>query len=137
MPHLCSATSRAGQNHGHPDPQVCGVTTPPKIQGGRGTAAACPHIPMTGCLLHPLSRSVPRNTELYDVCPLEDIRFRALHGLVKATPPAERTWEMNVTFQRIQAQRRVDNPKPDWFGVGPGTAGDIVMVLQGCVKIVL
>jgi hypothetical protein len=38
---------------------------------------------------------------------------------------------MNVTFRCVQAQRCVDNPKLDWFGVGPGTAGNIVMVLQG------
>ena len=38
---------------------------------------------------------------------------------------------MNVTFLYVQAQRCVNNPKPDWFGVSPGTAGDIVTVLQG------
>jgi hypothetical protein len=37
---------------------------------------------------------------------------------------------MITTFRCIQAQRHVDNPKPDRFGIGPGTAGDIVSVLQ-------
>jgi hypothetical protein len=39
--------------------------------------------------------------------------------------------EMNVTFRRVQAQQHVDNPKPDWFGIGAGTAGDIVTILLG------
>jgi hypothetical protein len=39
-------------------------------------------------------------------------------------------WEMNVTFRRVHAQWCIDNPKPDWFGVGPGTAGDIITVLH-------
>jgi hypothetical protein len=38
---------------------------------------------------------------------------------------------MNITFPRVQAQRRVDNPKPDQFGIGAGTTGDIVTVLWG------
>jgi hypothetical protein len=38
---------------------------------------------------------------------------------------------MNVAFQCIQAQQHIDNPKADCFGVGPGTAQDIVEVLQG------
>jgi hypothetical protein len=38
---------------------------------------------------------------------------------------------MNITFRHIQAQRRVDNPKPDRFGISSGTAGDIVTVLLG------
>jgi hypothetical protein len=82
-----------------------------------------------GCFPRPLGRSVPRNAGWYDVCPLKDIHFRELHKLVKLTPPAERTWEMNITFWHVQ--RCIDNPKPDWFGVGPGTAGNIVTVLHG------
>jgi hypothetical protein len=69
--------------------------------------------------------------EWVDICPLEGIRFRELHELVKLTPPAERMWEMNITFRRVQAQRRVDNPKPDRFGIGAGTAGEIVTMLLG------
>jgi hypothetical protein len=38
---------------------------------------------------------------------------------------------MNVTFQHVQAQQHIDNHKPDWFWIGPGTARDIVAVLQG------
>jgi hypothetical protein len=74
---------------------------------------------------------VPRNAKWYNICPQEDIHFRELHERTKMTPPAECMWEMNITFQRIQAQRHIDNPKPDWFGVSPGTAGNIVMVLHG------
>jgi hypothetical protein len=65
------------------------------------------------------------------VCPLEDTHFKELHKLTKATPPAECMQEMNITFWHIQAQLCVDNPKSDWFGVGPGTADNIVTVLQG------
>jgi hypothetical protein len=63
--------------------------------------------------------------------PLEDIHFRDLHKLTKMTPPAECMREMNVMFWRVQAQQHIDNPKLDWFGVSPGTAGNIVTVLQG------
>jgi hypothetical protein len=38
---------------------------------------------------------------------------------------------MNTTFQRVQAQRCIDNPKPDQFGIGVGTTGDIVAILRG------
>jgi hypothetical protein len=38
---------------------------------------------------------------------------------------------MNTTFRHVQSQRRVDNPKPDRFGIGASTAGDIVTVLRG------
>jgi hypothetical protein len=36
---------------------------------------------------------------------------------------------MNIMFRHVQARRRVDNPKPDRFGIGAGTAGDIVTML--------
>jgi hypothetical protein len=85
---------------------------------------------MTGRLPRPLGRSVPRTADWVDVCHLDDIHFLELHELAKRTPPAERTWEMITTFRRIQAQQRIDNPKPNRFGIGPGTAGDIVAVLQ-------
>jgi hypothetical protein len=65
------------------------------------------------------------------MCPLEDTCFKELHKLTKATPPTEHTWEMNITFRHVQAQRHINNPEQDWFGVGPHTAGDIVTVLQG------
>jgi hypothetical protein len=65
-----------------------------------------------------------------DVCPIEDIQFKELNKLAKLTPPMERTWEMITTFQRVQAQRRIDNPKPDLFGISPGTAGDIITMPQ-------
>jgi hypothetical protein len=55
-------------------------------------------IPMTGYLPCPLGHSVSRNAEWYDVCPREDIQFKELHALAKATPPAERMWEMNMMF---------------------------------------
>jgi hypothetical protein len=84
-----------------------------------------------GCLPLRLGHSVPRNAEWYDLCPLDDTRFKELHELAKVTPPAGRMWEMNITFRHVQAQQHVDNPKPEWFGVGPGTAGDIVTVPQG------
>jgi hypothetical protein len=58
------------------------------------------------------------------------MQFIKLHELAKLTPPAERTWEMIMTFRRVQAQRRIDNPKPKQFGIHPSTPGDIVPVLQ-------
>jgi hypothetical protein len=90
-----------------------------------------PPIPVTRCLPRPLGCSVPINAKWYNVCPLEDICFKELQELVKMTPPAEHMWEMNITFRHVQAQRCIDNPRQDWFGVGPGTAGDIVTVLHG------
>jgi hypothetical protein len=74
---------------------------------------------------------VPRIAGWVDICPLDDIQFIELHELTKNTPPAECTWEMNITFRRVQAQRRVDKPKPDWFGISAGTAGDIITILLG------
>jgi hypothetical protein len=71
-----------------------------------------------GCL-------VPRNARWYDVYPWEDIHFKELHELTKMTCPTAHTQEMNI------ALRHVDNPKPDWFGVSPGMAQDIIDMLQG------
>jgi hypothetical protein len=88
-----------------------------------------PPIPVMGRLPRPLGRIVPHIANWVDVCPIEDIQFQELYELAKLTPPAERTREMNTTFRRVQAQRRVDNPKPDRFGIGVGTAGDIVTIL--------
>jgi hypothetical protein len=111
------------------------ILTPPSswtcrsIQGYPGEGEPLPHgdppIPLTGCLPRPLGHSVPRTADWVDVCPLEDIRFRELHELAKATPPTERTWEMNTTFWRIQAQRCVDNPKPDRTGLESGLAPQV------------
>jgi hypothetical protein len=89
---------------------------------------------MTGCLPRPLGCSILRMAEWVNVCPIEDIRFKELYELAKLTPPKERTREMNITFRRIQAQRCIDNPKPDRFGISAGTAGtagDIVTMLRG------
>jgi hypothetical protein len=85
---------------------------------------------MMGCLPHLLGCLVPINTEWYGVCPLEDIHCKELHELAKSMPPATHMREMNVTFCVLE-QRHIKNPKPDWFGVSPGSAGDIVTVLQG------
>jgi hypothetical protein len=85
---------------------------------------------VTGRLPRPIGRTVPRIARWVDVCPLEDERFINLYELAKNTPPAERTREMGITFRRVQAQRRVDNPKPNRFEIGVGTAGDIVAILR-------
>jgi hypothetical protein len=115
-----------------PTPQFVDMQVHPRYPGeGDPLPHGDPPIPMMGRLLRPLGRSVPRTADWVDVCPLEDICFRELHKLTKITPPAECMREMNVTFRRIQAQRRVDNPKPDWFGIGASTTGDIVTVLLG------
>jgi hypothetical protein len=90
-----------------------------------------PPIPVTGQLPRPLGRTVPRIARWVDICFLDDIQFIELHELAKNTPPVERTRETNITFRRVQAQRHVDNPKPNWFGISAGTAGDIVTILLG------
>jgi hypothetical protein len=101
----------------------------------RGEGELLPHrdppIHMMVHLPHPLGRSVPRNAEWYDMFPLEYIQFKELYELTKMMSPAARMRQMNVAFQCAQAQQCVDNPKPDWFGVGPGTSQDIIEVLQG------
>ena len=89
-----------------------------------------PPITVTGHLPRPLGRTAPRMAEWIDVCPIEDPRFQELYELAKLTPPAERTREMITTFRHVNAQRRVDNPKPDRFGIRAGTAGDIVTILR-------
>jgi hypothetical protein len=38
--------------------------------------------------------------------------------------------EMITTFRCVQAQRRIDNPKLNRFGIHPSTPGDMVPVLQ-------
>ena len=115
-----------------PTPQFADLTVRTKYPG---EGEPLPHgdspIPVTGRLPRPLGYTTPRIAQWVDVCPLEDERFITLHELAKNTPPAERTREMNITFRRVQAQRRVDNPKPDRFGIGVGTAGDIVTILRG------
>jgi hypothetical protein len=85
---------------------------------------------VTGRLPRPLGHSVPRTASWLDVCPIDEIQFIELHKLAKVTPPAERTREMITTFQRDQAQQRIDNPKPKQFGIHHSTPGDIVPVLK-------
>jgi hypothetical protein len=93
-----------------PTPQFVKLPLHAKYKGeGEPLLHGDPPIPVMGHLPCPLGRSVPRNTKWYDMCPLEDTCFRELHKLAKATPPAERTQEMNVTFRRVQAQRSIDN----------------------------
>jgi hypothetical protein len=105
-----------------PTPQFLEIPLHPKYKGkGEPLLHRDPPIPVTGNLPQPLGHSVSRNAEWYDICPREDIHFRELHELAKMTPPADRTWEMNITFQHVQAQQHIDNPKLDWFGVSPGT----------------
>jgi hypothetical protein len=112
-------------------PQFADLTVRPRYPGeGEPLPHGDPPIPVMGHLPRPLGRSVPRMADWIDVCPLDDIQFRELYKLAKATPPAERMREMITTFRHVQSQRRVDNPKPNRFGIGPGTAGDIVSVLQ-------
>jgi hypothetical protein len=53
-----------------------------------GVALTDPPIPVTGHLPHPLGPSVLRNTEWYDMCPLENICFKELYELMKTTSPA-------------------------------------------------
>jgi hypothetical protein len=114
-----------------PTPQFVELPLRTKYLGeGEPLPHGDPPIPVTGCLPHPLGRSVPRTANWVDVCPLDDIHFLELHELAKRTPPAERTWEMITTFRRVQAQRCIDNPKPNQFGISPSTPGDIVPVLQ-------
>jgi hypothetical protein len=80
-------------------PQFAELPLCPRYQGeGELLPHGDPPIPVTGCLPHPLGRSVPRTAEWYDICPREDIHFRELHELAQLTPPTEHTWEMNITF---------------------------------------
>jgi hypothetical protein len=107
-----------------PTPQFMDLTVRPRYPGeGEPLPHGDPPIPVTRRLPRPLGHSVPQTADWVNVCPLEDIHFKELHELVKLTPPAERTWEMITTFQRVQAQQRVDNPKPNRFGIAqPGTS---------------
>jgi hypothetical protein len=114
-----------------PTPQFEDLTVRPRYPGeGELLPHGEPPIPVTWRLPHLLGCSIPRTAEWVDICPIEDIRFKELYELAKLTPPAEHMQEMITTFWRVQAQRRVDNPKPDRFGIGPGTTGEIVAVLQ-------
>jgi hypothetical protein len=38
--------------------------------------------------------------------------------------------EMITIFRRVQAQRHIDNPKPNRFGIHPSTPKDMVPMLQ-------
>jgi hypothetical protein len=114
-----------------PTPQFVELPLRTKYLGeGEPLPHGDPPIPVTGCLPRPLGRSVPQTAKWVDVCPLDDIQFVEFYELAKRTPPAERTREMITTFQRVQAQQRIDNPKPKQFGIHPSTPGDIVPVLQ-------
>jgi hypothetical protein len=114
-----------------PTPQFADLTARTKYRGeGELLPHGDPPIPVTGCLPCPLGRSVPRTAGWVDVCPLDDMQFIELHELAKLTPPAERTREMIMTFRRVQAQRRINTPKPKQFGIHPSTPGDIMPVLQ-------
>jgi hypothetical protein len=99
-----------------PTPQFADLTVRPSYPGeGEPLPHGDPPIPVTGYLPCPLGRSVPRTAEWFKVCPIEDIRFKELHELMKITPPAERTREMNTTFQHVQAQtRRQPQTGPVW-----------------------
>jgi hypothetical protein len=78
-------------------PQYVDLLIHPKYTGeGEPLPHGDPPIPMTGHLPQPLGHSVPRNTECYDICPLEDICFKELHELTKMTSPAACTQEMNI-----------------------------------------
>jgi hypothetical protein len=111
-------------------PQFADLQVRPRYPGeGEPLPHGDPPIPVTGCLPRPLGRSIPQTANWVNICPLEDIHFRELYELTKITPPAERTREMNLTFRRVQAQRHIDNPKPDRFGISAGTAGEIVTML--------
>jgi hypothetical protein len=88
-----------------PTPQFVDLMVRTKYPGeGEPLPHGDPPIPVTGCLPHPLGRSVPQMAGWVDVCPIDDIQFIELHELAKATPPAERTREMSTTFRRVQAQ---------------------------------
>jgi hypothetical protein len=114
-----------------PTPQFADLTARTKyLREGEPLPHGDPPIPMTGHLRRPLGRSVPRTASWVDVCPIDDIQFIELHELAKVTPPTERTREMITTFRCVQAQRRIDNPKPKQFGIPPSTPGGIVPVLQ-------
>jgi hypothetical protein len=116
-----------------PTPQFTDLTVRPRYPGeGEPLPHGDPPIPVTGRLPRPLGRSVPRTAEWYDVCPLDDIQFQELYELAKVTPPAERMQEMIATFRSVQAQRRIDNPKPKQFGIHPSTPGDMAPTLQSC-----
>jgi hypothetical protein len=63
-----------------PTPQFGELLLYPKYKGeGELLPHGDPPLPMMGHLPRPLGRSVPRNAEWYNVCPLEDIRFKELH----------------------------------------------------------
>jgi hypothetical protein len=114
-----------------PTPQFADMTVRPRYPGeGEPLLHGDPPIPVTGRLPRLLGHSVPRTATWLDICPLDDIQFQALHKLAKLTSPAERTQEMITTFRRVQAQKCVDNPRPNRFGIHPSTPGDIVPVLQ-------
>jgi len=114
-----------------PAPQFADLTVRTRYPGeGEPLPHGDPPIPVTGRLPRPLGRSVPRTAGWVDVCPLNDIQFVELYELAKVTPAAERTREMITAFRRVQAQRRLDNPKPDRFGIHHRTPGDMVPVLK-------
>jgi hypothetical protein len=89
-----------------------------------------PPIPETGRLPRPLGRSVPRMAGWVDVCPITDIQFVKLYERAKVTPAAERMREMITAFRRVHAQRRIDNPKSNRFGIHERTPADMVTVLR-------
>ena len=69
-------------------------------------------------------------TQSYNMCPLDDQRFKDLITCAKETPPNKHMCEMTVTFKHIRLENKLTNPKKDWFTISNNTAADVTEVLQ-------